>query len=126
MDCCALANGTGAKSMATSRLTANRRGKDESFTFSSLYVDDSRAAATTELVEQHGADDDRALDDWLVVRRNIHEHEPIREHADQQRSRQRAKNGTAPSRKTGAADHDRGDSVQLVALAGVRLTGVEP
>src|SRR5918911_5011478 len=97
MACWAPADGTGASSAAASSVAANTRGKDDGFTISSLLTGVSRPAPPTKLVEQDRADDDRALDDGLVVGRDVHEHEPVRQHADQQRAGQGTQNRAPPT-----------------------------
>src|SRR5438309_3836099 len=127
MLCWAPADETGETRAAASSVAASKRGKQNGFTNAPL-PDDlySTPATATDLVEQDSADDDGALDDGLVVRRHVHEHEPGRQHADQQCTRQRTQDGAATSRQAGPADDHRGNGVELVPLARVRLARVEP
>src|SRR5947208_5186203 len=74
------------------------------------------------LVEDHGADDDPALDDLLPVGRDVDEVEGVVEHADDQRAHDGAGNGAdAAGGERGPADHGRGDAVELVPHAQARL-----
>src|SRR5580704_16468141 len=69
-------------------------------------------------IQQHGEQNHRTLDDLLVERRHAHEVETIVEHTDQQRADQRAEDPTAAAGEAGAAEHNRGDRVELIASTG--------
>src|SRR5437899_424716 len=78
------------------------------------------------LVEDHGADDDPALDDLLPVGRHVDEVEGVVEHADDQRAHDGAGDGAdAAGGERGCADHCHGGADGLVPHADARLTGAE-
>src|SRR5437588_10445955 len=117
MLCWAPADETGETRAAAGSVAANKRGKQNGFTNAPLPDDlNSTPAAATDLVEQDSADDDGALDDGLVVRRYVHQHEPVRQHADQQCTRQRTQDRATTSRQAGHADYHRVDCVEHVSL----------
>ena len=75
---------------------------------------DSWSTATAE-------DHEDAGDQHLVDRRHAHQREPVAEHADDQRADQRAEHDAAPAEQAGAAEHDRGDGIEVLGLPGVRV-----
>ena len=76
-------------------------------------------------LEQDGGDDDRPLGDQLDLDRQIHQRHEIEDQREGQDAEDRADDRRPPAGQGRAADHDRGDRVELVAGAVVRTALVE-
>src|ERR1700688_635362 len=85
----------------------------------------SSLTACAQLVQHHGQDDDRALDDQLPVKRNVHQSQSIIQDGDDQSSNQRAKDGSNSTHETCTAQDHRRDGIQLVADAQLTLGAVK-
>src|SRR3954447_70707 len=73
-----------------------------------------------------GQDDQRADDGLLPELVDVEHREGAADHREQQRAEAGAPNRAAAAEDRDAADHDRGDDVQLVAGAGRGVDGAEP
>ena len=77
------------------------------------------------VVERHGGEQDRAADDVLPVDRDVEQRERARHHRQQHRAEDGAEDRALAARQAGAADHRRGDDVELHADAEGRLGRAE-
>src|SRR5256714_5918201 len=74
-----------------------------------------------ELLDEHGADDDRAVDDALGFRRQVVDGEQVGDLAEDEDPEQQAHDRAAAAAERGATDDRGGDRVQLVQVpVGVR------
>ena len=76
-------------------------------------------------IHEHGADDDAADDDLLEKRRHAEQVQAVSQHAHDKRADQRAAKRSFAAHQAGAADHGRGNRVELVHHAGDRLRRIE-
>src|SRR6185436_10211546 len=70
--------------------------------------------AHAELLQQHGADDDGALDDELVLLLEVVDDEQVRDALEHEDTEDRADDGAAAAGQCGAADDAGGDRVEFV------------
>src|SRR5690349_7186507 len=70
--------------------------------------------AHAELLQQHGADDDGALDDELVLLLEVVDDEQVRDALEHEDTEDRADDGAATAGESGAADDAGGDRVEFV------------
>ena len=84
------------------------------------------AAPLQHHIHQHGADDHHADHHLLKERRHVQQVQPVAQHAHDQRADQRAGQRAFAAEQAGAADHRRGNRVELVHRPGGRLRRVEP
>src|SRR5215218_7978335 len=78
-----------------------------------------------ESLQRGGGNDHQALDQELDIGVDVVQGKDVVQNAEQQRTRYRPGDRTTAARQAGAADHHRGDRVQLVADTVVRATLVE-
>ncbi len=77
------------------------------------------------MVEVNAQDDDQADDDWLVVRVDVVDGETTVEDSDQKGADEGAEDAAFASEEAGAADDDRSDDGEFVALGGNDLGGAK-
>ncbi len=73
------------------------------------------------LLDEHGADDDQALQHELKVRIDVVELQDVGQQAEDQHAAEGAGQAAAAAHQAGAADDDGGDGVEFQPGAGVRL-----
>ena len=76
----------------------------------------SGLATPADDVQVHGEDDDDAGNDGLPFLRHRHDAQAVGERADDERADDRAEDRALAAAERRAADDDRGDGVELVAL----------
>jgi len=79
------------------------------------------SAARPQAIDCDGADEQRAREDARELRRQRREVQAVPQHRQREQARKRAPERPAPAEHRGAAENDRGDRIQLVAVARVRF-----
>ena len=77
--------------------------------------------AEVALLDQHRPDDDQPLQHQLKVRVDVVQLQQVRQQPEDQHADERARHPPAPAHQAGAADHHRGDRVELEPGARVGL-----
>ena len=80
----------------------------------------------SQFVESHGQNDHRADDHLLPVGIGSQQVAAVRQQSHDERAHQRSQHAAFAAAQAPAADHDRRDAGQLVALAAGRLAGHQP
>ena len=73
--------------------------------------------AGAQFVEHDSQDDDRALDNQLPVKGDVHQRKSVIQHSDDQGSDQCSKDRSNSTNETGPSQNDRRDRIQLVTDA---------